>query len=221
MFELNVPRWYPKHSRVEVPEIISAEQRSFRVLTFFQRWFYTWKFSFSALFRAESALFKIFQVMNSAQTNLRLFWIRADQGWMSLRRQPGLSWQLILTILKILRSRLGSQFWNSKKSPETTAFRVLSYVIQDRFFHSFFFFHSSWWLLKYSSFRIKILLPNQLSFRIGFLQFLILSASCIVRLLIDSQPIPFRCFDINLCKCNNSSQAMNSQCLQHCLFCLK
>ena len=69
-----------------------------------QRWnssdsaliFLFWKFPVSelfhrksALFRAESALFRDFQVMNSAETDLKVFWIRADQPWMSLRRQPG------------------------------------------------------------------------------------------------------------------------------------
>ena len=29
--------------------------------------------------------------MNSAETDLKVFWIRADQRWMSLRRQPGKS----------------------------------------------------------------------------------------------------------------------------------
>ena len=115
--------------RVEVPEIISAEKRCFRVLTFlsadlenmrnisadqfcigadelifsepalfktekfsavserissesvlFSANSWVWKFSFSALFRD-------FQVMNSAKTGLKLFWIRADQRWMSPRRQ--------------------------------------------------------------------------------------------------------------------------------------
>ena len=46
-----------------------------------------WNFSFSVLFRAESAMFRDFQVMNSAETDLKLFWIRADQRWMSLRCQ--------------------------------------------------------------------------------------------------------------------------------------
>ena len=49
------------------------------------------KFPFSALFRAESALFRDFQVMNSAETDLKVFWIRADQRWMSLRRQLGMN----------------------------------------------------------------------------------------------------------------------------------
>ena len=32
--------------------------------------------------------------MNSAETDLKVFWIRADQRWMSLRRQPGsILWQ--------------------------------------------------------------------------------------------------------------------------------
>ena len=31
--------------------------------------------------------------MNSAETDLKLFWIRADQRWMSLRRQPGETYQ--------------------------------------------------------------------------------------------------------------------------------
>ena len=44
---------------------------------------YLWNFSFSALFRAEPALFRDFKVMSSAETNLKLFWIRADQLWKS------------------------------------------------------------------------------------------------------------------------------------------
>ena len=43
----------------------------------------------ASLFQRQSALFRDFQVMNSAETDLKLFWIRADQRWMSLRRQPG------------------------------------------------------------------------------------------------------------------------------------
>ena len=70
----------------------ALNQRCFREN---QRWnsadFELWKFPFSALFRAESALFRDFQVMNSAETDLKVFWIRTDQRWMSLRRQPGQS----------------------------------------------------------------------------------------------------------------------------------
>ena len=33
--------------------------------------------------------FRDFQVMNSAETDLKVFWTRADQRWMSLRRQLG------------------------------------------------------------------------------------------------------------------------------------
>ena len=61
-----------------------------------QRWFSTdfelWNLGFLALFKAESALFIDFQVLNSAETDLKFFWIRADQCWMSLRRQPGIVW---------------------------------------------------------------------------------------------------------------------------------
>ena len=51
------------------------------------------KSAFSALIhwlRAESALFRDFHVMNSAETELKFFSIRADQCWISLRSQPGL-----------------------------------------------------------------------------------------------------------------------------------
>ena len=54
-------------------------------------------FPFSALFRAESALFRDFQVINSAETDLKVFWIRADQRWLSLRRQPGTSLNILRT----------------------------------------------------------------------------------------------------------------------------
>ena len=50
--------------------------------------FELWNLGFSALFRAESALLIDFQVMNSAEADLKFFWIRADQRWLSLRRQP-------------------------------------------------------------------------------------------------------------------------------------
>ena len=56
---------------------------------YLQFWFLTKKISFSALFpffRAESALFRDFQVSNIAESKVKHFWIRADQRWMSLRR---------------------------------------------------------------------------------------------------------------------------------------
>ena len=58
-----------------------------------QRWFSAdfelWNLGFSVLFRAESALFIDFQELNSAETDLKLFWIKAAQRWISLTRQPG------------------------------------------------------------------------------------------------------------------------------------
>ena len=59
-----------------------------------QRWFSAeferWNLGFSALFRAESGLLRDFQVMNSAESGLRLSWIRADQRWFALGLQPGI-----------------------------------------------------------------------------------------------------------------------------------
>ena len=43
----------------------------------------------SALFRAESMLFRDFQVMNSTKPGLKVFRIRADQRWFALGLQPG------------------------------------------------------------------------------------------------------------------------------------
>ena len=65
------------------PKKISTER------SLFTAGFYLWNFSFSALFRGESALFRDFQVTNSTESEQKHFWIRADQCWMSLRRQPG------------------------------------------------------------------------------------------------------------------------------------
>ena len=44
----------------------------------------------SALFSSESTLFGYFQVMNSTESELKHFWNKSDQHWMSLRRQPGI-----------------------------------------------------------------------------------------------------------------------------------
>ena len=57
-----------------------------------QRWFSAdfglWNLGFSALFID-------FQVLNSAETDLKFLWIRADQRWVSLRRQPGIVFNII------------------------------------------------------------------------------------------------------------------------------
>ena len=62
------------------------------------RWFliYSWKFSFSALFRD-------IQVMNSAVLELKYFSIRPDQRWLSLRRQPGIWLTVKINPLKGLK----------------------------------------------------------------------------------------------------------------------
>ena len=45
--------------------------------------------------------------MNSAETDLKVFWIRADQRWMSLRRQPGkIKFTRKAFLRKIVASRL-------------------------------------------------------------------------------------------------------------------
>ena len=60
--------------------------------------------SWTALFGAESPLFRDFQVMNISETDLKLIWIRADHRWMSLRRQPGYT-----IVWKTLRQQIISQ----------------------------------------------------------------------------------------------------------------
>ena len=75
-----------------------------------------WKFSFSALLRAESALIRDFQIMNNSETDQRLFWIRADQRWMSLRRQPG-----IVTNFQLKRGFLTISFKYRKHRQPTMA----------------------------------------------------------------------------------------------------
>ena len=42
----------------------------------------------SSWIHEKSTLFKSFQVMNIAETELKSFWIKTDQRWMSPRRQP-------------------------------------------------------------------------------------------------------------------------------------
>ena len=89
-----IQRWFFCSENLVFQRCFRENQLCFREN---QRWnssdsaliFLLWKFPFSALFRAESALFRDFQVMNGAETDLKVFWIRADQRWMSLRRQPG------------------------------------------------------------------------------------------------------------------------------------
>ena len=63
-------------------------------------------------------LSKNFQVMNSAETDLKVFWIRADQRWMSLRRQPGF---LLFSIVVI--------FLIAKKTEKKTVFRFYYQLI--------------------------------------------------------------------------------------------
>ena len=49
--------------------------------------------------------------MNSAETDLKVFWIRADQRWKSLRRQPGV---IGCSLLDWLGGAVGR--WNSAKT---------------------------------------------------------------------------------------------------------
>ena len=52
-----------------------------------QRWFLALKiFVFSAVLRWIGAFWRI-----GAESELKYFWIRADQRWMSLKRQPEFS----------------------------------------------------------------------------------------------------------------------------------
>ena len=58
--------------------------------------------------------------MNSAETDLKVFWIRADQRWMSLRRQPGSVYLtdaaflvLIGKISAVLASKSASDFFSA------------------------------------------------------------------------------------------------------------
>ena len=76
------------------PSKTSAVQRYFRWNqrwnSAVQRWCLALKVSFSTLFRAASELSRDFQVMNSAEWELKHFRIRADQRWLSRRHKTGL-----------------------------------------------------------------------------------------------------------------------------------
>ena len=104
-----IQRWFFCSENLVFQRCFRENQLCFREN---QRWnssdsaliFLLWKFPVSelvqrksALFSSESALFRDFQVMNSTETDLKVFWIRADQRWMSLRRQPGCFWNVYHT----------------------------------------------------------------------------------------------------------------------------
>ena len=82
--------WSPRSNQrwTALFHIFGVFQRWFREHEKHQRWSALFQ-SWSALIFSESAMFRDFQVMNSAETDLKVFWIRADQRWMSLRPQPG------------------------------------------------------------------------------------------------------------------------------------
>ena len=92
-----------------------------------QRWFRSLNLSFSVLFRVESGLFTVFQLMNSAESGLKFIWFRADQRWFALGIQPGqysILWlcvifQSVLAIGAIIGTFVGANF-SARFSRHTT-----------------------------------------------------------------------------------------------------